>query len=137
MLKKFSSTSLDAIWSSHFAVFLLRVTSSLFMLTHGFPKIMKVLNGNMGFGDPLGLGPGFSLVLSAFAEGICSLFLLLGWKTRLAAIPLIINMAVAGFLAHAGDPFAKKELALIYLVIFVVLFIVGAGKYSLDRVTNS
>lgn len=136
MLNKLSSTSLNAVWSNHIAVFLLRVVSSMFMLTHGFPKLMKLLDGNMSFGDPLGLGPGVSLFLSAFAEGICSLFILLGWKTRLAAIPLIINMAVAVFFAHAGDPFAKKELALLYLLIFVVLFIVGAGKYSLDRVTR-
>ena len=135
-MNKLNSTSLDAIWSSHIAVFLLRVFSSLFMLTHGFPKVMKVINGDMSFADPIGLGAGLSLVLSAFAEGICSLFVLLGWKTRLAAIPLIINMAVAVFFAHAGDPFGDKEMALLYLLIFVVLFITGAGKYSLDRVTS-
>jgi putative oxidoreductase len=106
------------------------------MLTHGFPKIMKVLNGDMGFADPIGLGPGVSLMLSAFAEGICSLIVLLGWKSRLATLPLIINMAVAVFFAHAGDPFADKEKALLFLLIFVVLFITGPGKYSLDRVTS-
>lgn len=136
MLNKLSSTSLNAVWSNHIAVFLLRVMSSMFMLTHGFPKLMKLLDGNMSFADPLGLGPGVSLFLAAFAEGICSLFILLGWKTRLAAIPLVINMAVAVFFAHSGDPFAEKELALLYLLIFVVIFIVGAGKYSLDRVTR-
>jgi putative oxidoreductase len=45
-------------------------------------------------------------------------------------------MAVAVFFAHAGDPFARKELALLYLLIFSVIFILGAGKYSLDRVTS-
>lgn len=135
-MKKLTSTSLDAVWNSHIAIFILRVFTCLFMLTHGFPKIMKVLNGDMSFGDPIGLGAGVSLLLSAFAEGICSLFVLLGWKSRLATLPLIINMAVAAFFAHAGDPFARKETALMYLVIFVVLFITGPGKYSLDRVTS-
>lgn len=135
-MSKLTSTSLNAIWSSHIAVFLLRIFSCLFLLTHGFPKIMKVINGNMSFGDPIGLGPEISLVLSAFAEGICSLFVLLGWKTRLAVIPLIINMSVVVFFAHAGDPFGHKETGLLYLLIFVVLFITGAGKYSLDRVTS-
>ncbi len=135
-MKKLTSTALDAIWSSHIAIFILRVFSCLFMLTHGFPKIMKVLNGDMSFGDPVGLGAGVSLILSAFAEGICSLFVLLGWKSRLATLPLIINMAVAVIFAHAGDPFAHKEKALLFLLIFVVLFITGPGKYSLDRVTS-
>lgn len=135
-MKKLNSTSLDVIWSSHIAIFMLRVFMSLFMLTHGFPKIMKVLNGDMSFSDPIGLGAGVSLFLSAFAEGICSLFVLLGWKSRLATLPLIINMAVAVFFAHAGDPFARKETALMYLVVFIVLFITGPGKYSLDRVAS-
>ena len=135
-MNKWTSTSLDAIWSSHFAVLLLRVFGSLFLLTHGFPKLMKVINGDMSFADPIGLGPAFSLVLAAFAEGVCSLFVLLGWKTRLAAIPIVINMAVAVFFAHAGDPFGQKEMALLYLVIFFVLFLTGAGKYSLDRITR-
>jgi len=35
--------------------------------------------------------------------------------------------------AHAGDPFAKKELGLFYMINFVVLFFTGPGKYSLDK----
>jgi putative oxidoreductase len=74
-----------------------------------------------------------SLTLSVFAEVICAILLGLGLATRLAAIPLIINMAVAFFIFHAQDPFQTKELALVYLLIFTTLLITGSGKYALDH----
>lgn len=35
--------------------------------------------------------------------------------------------------AHSGDPFAKAELALHFLLVYVVLSLTGAGKFSLDH----
>jgi len=103
------------------------------MLTHGWPKLQRLLAGDMKFGDPLGLGPEVSLVLVVFAEFLCSILIMLGLGTRLASVPLIVTMAVAAFIAHADDPFQRKELALFYLVVFVVLLLSGSGKYSVDQ----
>jgi hypothetical protein len=52
--------------------------------------------------------------------------------SRLAVIPLIITMLLAGFIVHAPDPYVKKELAFLYLLPFIFLFLSGAGRYSLD-----
>ena len=41
-------------------------------------------------------------------------------------------MLIAAFHVHIGDPFAKQEMSLHYLLIYFVLFILGSGKYSLD-----
>jgi len=116
-----------------FAVLLLRVISGSFLMTHGIPKLGKILNGEFGFADPIGLGEETSLVLTAFAEGICGLLVVLGLGTRLASIPPIIGMGVAALVHHAADPFSRKEMPLLYLIIFVVLLLTGGGKYSLDR----
>lgn len=105
-------------------------------MTHGIPKLMRILDGNFGFGDPLGIGPVASLLLVTFAEAICAFFVLIGLWTRVALIPLIINMAVIAFVAHADDPFGDKEKGLLFLVMFITLFFTGAGKYSLDSVFN-
>lgn len=112
---------------------LLRILSGAALLTHGYPKFQKVLEGNMQFGDPIGLGVATSLHLSAFAEFVCAILVILGLLTRLALIPLIINMAVAALIVHAADDFATKELAVLYLGMFVSLFFTGPGSYSLDR----
>ena len=119
--------------SSDFGLLLLRLVSGAALITHGYPKFQKVITGNMQFGDPLGLGVATSLYLSAFAEFICAILIILGLLTRLASIPLIINMAVAGLIVHAADDFGTKELPLMYLGMFLTLFFTGPGKYSVDR----
>ena len=51
-------------------VLLLRVSIAAFMLTHGWPKLSKLLaGGEIQFGDPIGLGPAVSLILVLFVLG--------------------------------------------------------------------
>ena len=115
------------------ALLILRVGSGAMMLTHGIPKVMRLFSGNeIKFADPFGLGPIVSLVLAASAEVICAVLIMVGFKTRFAVVPLIITMLTAAFYAHWNDPFARKELPLLYAVIFIGLLLTGAGKYSLD-----
>lgn len=119
--------------ASDLGLLLLRIVSGGVMLTHGYPKFQKILAGNMQFGDPLGLGQASSLYFSTFAEFVCSILIVLGLFTRLATIPLIINMTVVFFIVHAADDFGKKEMPLLYLGMFIVLFFMGSGRFSLDR----
>lgn len=116
----------------HVWLIFLRIGVAVLMWTHGIPKLMRLLEGDTGFGDPIGLGPTLSFVLVVFSEAICSLLILLGLATRLAVIPLIISCSVAAFVAHADDPFGKKEMLLLYLLIYITLLILGSGKYSID-----
>lgn len=120
-------------------LFILRVFSGSFMLFgHGLSKVQSLFAvGGIKFADPIGLGSGISLSLSAFAEFFCAGLLILGLFPRVSAGILIINMFVAGIIYHSSDPFATKEKALVYLVIFVALFILGAGKYSIIELLPS
>jgi len=110
-----------------------RLATGSFMLTHGLPKLQNVIAGNFQFGDPIGIGATPSLLLVVFAEVVCSFLLMLGLATRLASIALIIDMAVAALIAHAGDPFGKKELSLLYLVFYLGFLIMGPGRFSIDH----
>ena len=112
---------------------LLRLGPCSFLIYgHGWGKLANYTARSETFSDPLGVGSPMSLGLAVFAEVFCSIAVMLGLLTRLAAIPLIITMGVAGFIRHAPDPFAKKELALLYLIVFVTIALTGAGRYSLD-----
>ena len=99
---------------------------------HGWGKLQKMLSGDMGFADPLGMGEEISLVLTVFAEFVCGILVALGLFTRGALVPLIITMWVAVFMIHGDDPFSKKEFGLLYLIPYMTLMFTGPGKYSLD-----
>lgn len=114
------------------ALAILRVSFSGMMLTHGIPKINMLLNNASGFPDPIGIGSTTSLVLAIIGEVVAPLLVLIGFKTRIAAIPVVVTMAVAAFVVHLNDDFATKEKALLFLSAFVVIALVGAGKYSVD-----
>ena len=130
----------------------LRIGVGGFMATHGWGKAQMVLDGKFSdFGDPIGLGSGLSLVLVAGAEFVCALMVVVGAATRFAAIPPIIAMGVAAFVAHGADPWTmgeaarlfmakeaehwgSKEPALLFLLGFLTLALTGAGRFSLDAV---
>ncbi|MBF0597272.1 DoxX family protein [Faecalibacter rhinopitheci] len=114
------------------SLLLIRLSAGGFMLTHGWGKLIKLINGNFEFGDPIGLGVEISLGLAVFAEIFCSLLIVFGFFTRLASIPLIITMLVAVFVVHLDHDFGKKELGLFYFINYLVLFLSGAGKFSMD-----
>ena len=59
--------------------------------------------------------------------------LIFGLMTRLAALPLMFGMLMAFFVIHGADPFAVRELPLLYLGVYVFLLWGGAGSYSLDE----
>lgn len=113
---------------------ILRAGSGAAMLfAHGMAKINNFSTLSTKFPDPFAIGSKASLLLAIGSEVICAALLILGLGTRVAAIPLWITMMVAAFLVHAGDPFQKKELALLYALVFLVVGLLGPGRYSLDQ----
>ncbi|MCK8479736.1 DoxX family protein [Psychroserpens algicola] len=113
------------------ALLILRVGFGGFMLTHGIPKL-SMLSNPSDFGDPIGVGPTISLILALIGEVLAPVLLIIGFKTKWAAIPAFITMFVAAFVIHAKDDLATKEHALLFFIAFLVLFLTGAGKYSID-----
>lgn len=113
----------------------LRLSFGLMMLlAHGVGKLMGFAGLIDKFPDPVGLGSSTGLVLTIVAEVGCSVLIVLGLATRLAAVPLAFTMIVAAFFVHADDPWTKKELAIAYLAVYTTLFVSGGGRFALDRV---
>jgi len=136
MKKLFSTFRND--WYVDIAILLMRIWIGCFMLTHGSPKLMKLFSdAPIQFANPIGIGATLSFILVVSAEFFCSWFLIFGLASRIFLIPLIINMGVAGFIVHANDPFGRKEMAFLFLLVYFVLFILGSGKYSIDRLIEN
>ena len=103
------------------ALLFLRLFIGGMMLSHGWAKLASFSTLSATFPDPLGVGSTLSLLLILFAEVGCSCLLIFGLMTRLAALPLMFGMLMAFFVIHGADPFAVRELPLLYRGVFVFL----------------
>lgn len=114
-------------------ILVIRISIATLMISHGLSKLnILIAGGEIQFPDPLGVGKTASLTLAVFAEVLCSFFLFIGLATRLATLPLIITMLVAIFVIHGADPIDVKEMAILYLLFYVLLLVTGSGKFSID-----
>ena len=124
--------------SRHAGLLLLRVVPSGIMMTHGWPKFQRLLEQwgseeGVKFFDFMGLGAEISLVLTVLAELAAPALMIVGFQTRWAAIPAAFTMGVAAFVVHGSDPLGDKELALLYLICFAAVALLGPGKWSVDE----
>ena len=116
----------------NFAMFILRVSTGVLMASHGFGKLVHFSTMKNHFMNFMGMGSTASLALVVFAEFFCSIFLILGLFTRLACIPIIIEMAVIVFMVTHGNVFCEGERAALYLSATLTLLFLGPGKISVD-----
>ena len=131
MMKILSLLSKPMFYDIGFLI--LRILVGGLMVYHGYPKFLdpsKLIakTASMGFPFPELFG-----TLAMAAEFFGGMLLILGLFTRLSIFGILFTMAVAFFVAHAADPFGKKELSFVYLFVSVALFFMGSGKYSLDN----
>lgn len=114
-----------------------RIIFGILLMNHGIQKWSNFQELSTAFPDPIGLGSPFSLGLAIFAELICSMAFIIGFLYRLALVPMIVTMIVAFLVIHTNDVFAVKELAFVYLVVFVLMYITGPGRFSIDYIIGN
>ena len=68
--------------------------------------------------------------LAALSEAVLAWFIFFGFLTRLSSLFLISTMFFASAYHLANGETAES--ALIYLTIYLVIFILGPGRYSVD-----
>jgi putative oxidoreductase len=116
------------------ALSILRVVVGLLYMEHGLAKL---------FAFPIAAGHPAMFQLLWFA-GVLEMFggmlIALGLFTRPVAFILSGEMAVAYFMAHLPKSFFPLvnggDAAILYCFIFLYLFIVGGGCWSLDRLIS-
>ena len=121
MLYKFLFPSKPDGAATSAILLIVRIIFGVLLMNHGIEKWSNYQELSAVFPDPLGVGSPLSLGLAIFGELACSM------------LPMIFTMGMAFFVIHGNDPFAVKELAFIYLVVYVLMYIIGPGKFAVDH----
>lgn len=128
----------DFLFPQHFRgkgvsllLLVVRVFFGVLFFTHGLEKMMNFQQLSDSYPSVLGFGSYMTLMVTIFCEFCCSLFLISGLLTRIMTLPMIVAMGVAFFDVHDAM-MPEGELALIYMTVFIILFLTGPGRYSMD-----
>lgn len=118
----------------NFSFFLLamRLLFGSLLMSHGIQKLCNYSALAAGaFPDPLGIGAQASVSLAIFGELVCAFAFIIGFLYRLSMIPMMVTMIVAFGAVH-GWSIADGELAFVYLIVFVFMYLAGPGRISID-----
>lgn len=128
--------------NNDFGLLILRITIGLLMLLHGISKFGGGLEFISGMLVEKGL-PGFFAYGVLIGEILAPVLLIIGFRTRIAAVIYAVNCLVAVLMVHSADIFKLSdhggwELELLGLYFFgsLVLFFTGGGKYALSKNNN-
>jgi len=135
-MKKFFSTAYSQS-AFNVATLAIRIVFGFMLLyCHGLDKLKNFSHLQTVFPDPLHIGHRISFFLAVFAEFLCSILVALGFLTRFAALVLVIEFCVAGFLVHKGHIPSMNgnwnEQVWLYLAAFFSILMVGPGRISVD-----
>jgi putative oxidoreductase len=137
------ATNLDAAWANRAAkaILLIRILVGWVFLSEGVQKFL--FPDALGVGRFVKIGIPWPQVMAPFVgvvEIVCGSLLLIGLMTRLAAIPLLIDICVAlystkivtlaknGFWSTLHE--ARTDVSMLLGLVFLLL--VGGGAWSLD-----
>ena len=97
------------------ALLVFRVLVSLSMIhTHGLKKLMHFADTVAHIPDPFGLGGQISALMAILANIVGPLLVILGLGMRIAILPIIGVTLIGFFVVHASDPWAVKDIPLMY-----------------------
>jgi putative oxidoreductase len=125
--------------NTNLGLLIIRSAIGILMLLHGLYKVFNGVEGIENMLHDKGM-PGFMAYGVYLGEVAAPLFLIVGYRARLAALVLFINMSVIFFIAHPDQIFSltehwtwKLEIAGLYFFGSLGLFFTGAGRYALSH----
>lgn len=113
----------------------MRIALGAVMIVHGYPKVTNI-HGTEKFFSSIGL-PWWSAYLSAGAEFVGGMLIIVGLLTRFFGLALLIDMMVAIAKVHwkhglTGEGNYQLPLTLAALSLALIFF--GAGPIALDAI---
>jgi putative oxidoreductase len=136
------SSALNKSWTGDTASLVLRLAVGVVLAYHGWLKLPEV-SGFTGFVDSLGIpAPELMAYVVTYLEFLGGIALIVGLATRYVAALFAVEMVSTIVLVKldvgliAPDAGVGAELDLLILAIAVSLVLIGAGRWSVDRLLS-
>ncbi|MHA3789430.1 DoxX family protein [Flavobacterium hauense] len=121
----------------NFAILFFRVAvATELIVVHGFKKIGIGVDVVEVIPNPLGLPEALNSFVAIAANVYLPILIVLGFFTRLAAIPALAVTATGYFLMHGHDPLPERDIPFMYSISLLTIVMFGAGRYSIDGYLN-
>ena len=121
------------------AKLIVRVTCAGLLIMHGSNSLIHGIQHIKDMVRNAGL-PEFISYGNLIGEFVAPLFMIIGYKTRIAALLVALNMFLSVLIAHTDIMFMRNdfggwmiELNIFYMMTALAVFFAGAGKYSVSR----
>ncbi len=125
--------------STHYGVFLTRITLGGFLLAHGALKVFVfTVAGTIGFFESLGL-PAIAAYLTIFGEVAGGIALLLGVYPRIVAL-LSLPILVGAAWVHLGNGWLFSnagggwEFPVLLIALAIIVVIQGGGSFAIKNI---
>ncbi len=121
-------------WYFSAGILLTRILTGIFLVYHGWEIFDndKLLVYTKWFTDMNFPSPYFLSFLGKLSELIAGLMFVTGFGVRIASIITALTMLFITFVLGEGKIFTDAQHPFLFVVISMLLFVTGAGKWSVD-----
>ena len=117
---------------------LFRVLLSLeIMIVHGMKKIGIGTTIAEVVPNPFHLPEDINQIMALAANLLFPFFIIIGWCTRWATLPILAVTLTGYFIVHGNDSLLMRDIPFMYSLSFLLIFCLGPGKYSIDKMFQS
>jgi len=118
----------------NWGMFCFRVLASLeLIVAHGFKKVGIGVQEAEHIPNPLHFPETFNSRFAIAANIVFPVFVILGFCTRLASLPTLAVTLTGYFVVHWNGTLLEKDTPFMYSLVFLLITVLGAGKYSIDN----
>ncbi|AYZ35064.1 DoxX family protein [Chryseobacterium indologenes] len=118
----------------HIALLIFRIALSLELIfAHGLKKLGIGVVEAEKVPNPLNLPEAFNSLFADSANLFFPVFVILGFLTRAAVLPILAVTLTGYFVLHWNDALLIKDTPFMYSLCYLFLLFVGPGKYSIDH----
>jgi len=133
LIQTITNTSLEGKLI-HIALLAFRILLSIELITvHGLKKLGVGVAEAEKVPNPLHLPEAFNSLFADAANLVFPVFVIFGFFTRIAVLPILAVTLTGYFVLHWNDALLIKDTPFMYSLCYLFLLFVGPGKYSVDN----